>query len=205
MLNLLLYILFISSCKSFVTRPTKSYQSNMLPRQISFFLPNIDPPIHTTVSYNPSSSSSYNNYPISTSLTLYPVPSTEIFPYLPPPLYSLIALSGAFACSFTHLTVLPLDVLKTRRQVPPSPSPSSTPWDGALPTILGYTYYGLTVYPTYNLLIRTLPDVLPLLTASQSSLLSGSGAAVVGEAERRPAGAKRQQNHYTDCTCVEHN
>ncbi|GMH65532.1 hypothetical protein TrRE_jg13547 [Triparma retinervis] len=77
--------------------------------------------------------------------------------------------------------MLPLDVLKTRRQTktPTNPSFPTSPWDGALPTILGYTYYGLSVYPTYNLLIRVLSHP-PFHTPPElSSLLAGSAAAVV--------------------------
>ncbi|GMI44447.1 hypothetical protein TrCOL_g4398 [Triparma columacea] len=111
------------------------------------------------------------------ALSLNSPPSTPNFPYLPLQTYFLISLSGALACALTHLTVVPLDVLKTLRQTSSSSKPSL--FSGSLPTVLGYSFYGLTVYPTYNLLLRYLPTIFIHLTPQDSSLISGALAACV--------------------------
>jgi solute carrier family 25 phosphate transporter 3 len=82
--------------------------------------------------------------------------------------YALFAASGAAGCSFTHSVVIPLDVVKTRMQTEPGKYDSMVGgvatiqkqegW-GALflgwqPTILGYMYYGVTVYPGYEFFKR---------------------------------------------------
>jgi len=82
--------------------------------------------------------------------------------------YLLFAFSGATGCSFTHSVVIPLDVVKTRMQTEPGKYESMVGgviqiqkqegW-GALvlgwePTLVGYVFYGLTVYPGYEFFKR---------------------------------------------------
>lgn len=77
--------------------------------------------------------------------------------------YSLLGLSGACGCSITHSIVIPFDVVKTRLQT--DPDQYSNIIDGTLTiakeegidgfllgsqaTIVGYFWYGLSVYPAY--------------------------------------------------------
>ena len=75
--------------------------------------------------------------------------------------YGLFALSGGLGCAITHLTVVPLDVVKTRLQTRPGVySGFADAFDtirkeegtrmlfwGAWATAAGYLTYGLTVYP----------------------------------------------------------
>jgi len=82
--------------------------------------------------------------------------------------YALFAVSGAIGCAFTHSLVIPLDVVKTRLQTDPTRYKDLV--DGAItinkeegiagltsgwePTILGYLWYGITVYPGYEFFKR---------------------------------------------------
>jgi len=82
--------------------------------------------------------------------------------------YVRFALSGAFGCAFTHSLVIPLDVVKTRMQTKPGMYKGLL--EGAVqlqreegipglilgwqPTLLGYLWYGITVYPGYEFFKR---------------------------------------------------
>lgn len=82
--------------------------------------------------------------------------------------YGLFALSGAFGCSLTHSLVIPLDVVKTRLQSEPGKYSGLVEgaiqiqkeegWDALLlgwqPTLVGYLWYGVTVYPGYEFFKR---------------------------------------------------
>jgi len=84
--------------------------------------------------------------------------------------YALFATAGAFACSATHAAVIPLDVVKTKRQTDPERFDSMGLMQGAITlgkeegwrmllqgaqaTILGYLWYGITVYPGYEFFKR---------------------------------------------------
>lgn len=82
--------------------------------------------------------------------------------------YGLFAACGAFGCTTTHLTVVPLDVVKTRLQTEPgryeglaegvSTIAREEGWTmllkGVGPTLAGYLWYGVTVYPGYELFKR---------------------------------------------------
>eukprot|EP00913_Durusdinium_trenchii_P019269 g18111.t1 len=90
--------------------------------------------------------------------------------------YALFALSGAFGCSLTHSLVIPLDVVKTRLQTSPGRFKNANLLSGMQeiyqeeglggglggllagwePTILGYLWYGITVYPGYEFFKRLL-------------------------------------------------
>jgi len=98
--------------------------------------------------------------------------------------YRLFALSGALGCSVTHSLVIPLDVVKTRLQAAKSAKVSDaseeeegllafawriqrTEGAGALlagwePTVLGYLWYGVTVYPGYEFFKRLYVSLCPI-------------------------------------------
>ncbi|CAM9262726.1 unnamed protein product [Choristocarpus tenellus] len=82
--------------------------------------------------------------------------------------YGLFAACGAVGCTATHLAVIPLDVVKTRLQTDPgrygglvdgvSTIAKEEGWMALLkglgPTLGGYLWYGITVYPGYELFKR---------------------------------------------------
>lgn len=85
--------------------------------------------------------------------------------------YGLFAISGALGCSFTHSLVIPLDVVKTRAQTNPGATKGNlvagaiqlakeegvdSLFLGWEPTVLGYLWYGVTVYPGYEFFKRFL-------------------------------------------------
>jgi len=87
--------------------------------------------------------------------------------------YALFAAGGAFGCTVTHAAVIPLDVVKTRLQTNPGcyknlpdgvitiAQKEGMPMllQGAGPTLVGYLWYGLTVYPGYEFFKRFLLEV----------------------------------------------
>ncbi|CAE7214031.1 mcfN [Symbiodinium natans] len=89
--------------------------------------------------------------------------------------YGFFALSGAFGCSVTHSLVIPLDVVKTRLQAEPSRYDGLVSGaiqiskdEGVLsllagwePTLLGYLWYGITVYPGYEFFKRLYLSLIP--------------------------------------------
>lgn len=89
---------------------------------------------------------------------------------LSPATYGLFALSGGCGCSLTHLTVVPLDVVKTRLQTRPGvyagfadalttiqrEEGTRMLFQGAQATGAGYFAYGVSVYPGYELAKRVL-------------------------------------------------
>lgn len=112
--------------------------------------------------------------------------------------YALFALSGAAGCSFTHSVVIPLDVVKTRAQTEPEKYKDGLV-AGALqiqrneglqaltlgwePTILGYLWYGVTVYPGYEFFKRAFLAFAGPALAEQFRaplvLLAGAAATVI--------------------------
>jgi len=112
--------------------------------------------------------------------------------------YALFALSGAAGCSFTHSLVIPLDVVKTRAQTEPEKYKDGL-LAGALtiqrneglqaltlgwePTILGYLWYGVTVYPGYEFFKRAFLALAGPTLAEQFRaplvLLAGAAATVI--------------------------
>jgi hypothetical protein len=113
-----------------------------------------------------------------------------------PAVYLASAVSGLFCCSFMHLVTVPVDVLKTRMQSPIFAGRylgvrsglrklwTEEGWEGItrgwLPTLVGFSYYGLTVYPAYELLKRWLiglaGEANDALYHSPLVLLAGAGA-----------------------------
>ena len=82
---------------------------------------------------------------------------------LSPDVYALFGVSGGAGCVLTHTLVIPLDVVKTRMQT--NPGEYNGVFDGAATitreegigalllgtqaTIVGYLWYGISVYPSY--------------------------------------------------------
>lgn len=113
--------------------------------------------------------------------------------------YALFALSGALGCTLTHSLLVPLDVVKTKKQVEPEAYMDLSLIDGAQavvaaegvqglaqglgPTIVGYTWYGLTVYPGYEFLKRLFFALCGPALATQLRvplvLLAGAGATCI--------------------------
>lgn len=111
--------------------------------------------------------------------------------------YKLLAFSGAAACAITHSVVIPLDVVKTRLQTDPSNykgfidgmtkiSRDEGPKAlllGSQATIAGFVWYGLSVYPCYDLFKKILseliaPEILTVHT-NDIALIAGALASVV--------------------------
>lgn len=86
--------------------------------------------------------------------------------------YALFCVAGAFACTLTHVALVPIDVVKTLQQMEPQGLGALGPlaaarelqrregWEalllGAAPTLAGFAWYGATVFPGYELFKRGL-------------------------------------------------
>lgn len=112
-------------------------------------------------------------------------------------IYKLLAFSGATACALTHTVVIPLDVVKTRLQTDPDQykgfidglstiakdeGPSALLL-GFRSTIVGFLWYGLSVYPSYdffkNILSKNLTPAFATIHMNDVALLAGALASVV--------------------------
>lgn len=94
--------------------------------------------------------------------------------------FGLFAACGAVGCTSTHLTVIPLDVVKTRLQTDPgryaglaegvTTIAKEEGWPmlmkGMGPTLAGYFWYGITVYPGYELFKRLFIGMVGPLNAA---------------------------------------
>ena len=119
-------------------------------------------------------------------------------------IYTLFGVSGATGCALTHTLVIPLDVVKTRIQTDSSTTTTTTGgslldsaktilekegWPGLLlgtqATIVGYLWYGLSVYPSYTFFKRS------LATSGAVALVAGALAAVVASVGLTPMEACR--------------
>lgn len=110
--------------------------------------------------------------------------------------YALFALSGAAGCCLTHSLVTPLDVVKTRMQTSPGryrgladgaqAIVATEGWGmlfvGLQATLVGYAWYGMTVYPGYEFFSRLFERLAGSGASSlhaQIVLISGACATVV--------------------------
>lgn len=122
--------------------------------------------------------------------------------------FALFALSGAAGCCGTHATVTPLDVVKTRLQTAPGRYEGLVDgcrqiareegWRmlfcGIQPTIAGYTWYGMTVYPGYEFFSRYFDSLAGVRATDLHApivILSGACATVVACLGVCPAEAAR--------------
>ena len=126
-------------------------------------------------------------------------------------IYSLFAISGATGCAMTHSLVIPLDVVKTRMQtstiVDEETSQSknnllesaqlmmkqegaSILLLGSQATLLGYLWYGLTIYPLYTFLKRFFL-MNHYMGDANAALLAGALGAVVASVGLTPMEACR--------------
>lgn len=122
--------------------------------------------------------------------------------------YASFAVAGLVGCAATHAVLVPIDVVKTRQQTE-SDSMSlsasalriyedeglSALFLGAAPTLAGYCYYGLTVYPGYEYWSRMLSSIVTSAQAIEYRaaivLLAGALATLVACIGVCPAEALR--------------
>ena len=124
--------------------------------------------------------------------------------------YACLGLSGAVGCALTHAVVIPLDVVKTKTQISTEEQNGflETGWRilqeegtsglflGAQATILGYLWYGASVYPCYTLFKRLLslcilPDDFVAANTDAIALIAGASASVVAGLGLTPLEAAR--------------
>ena len=142
-----------------------------------------------------------------------PLSSTPVIRELPTyslNTYALLGICGAAGCALTHSVVIPIDVVKTRNQVNPGlyknflDSGLRIVKDeglkglllGAQATLVGYFWYGLSVYPSYTLFKRALtlgvlPPEVATLHTNDIALVAGALAAVVASLGLTPLEAAR--------------
>lgn len=124
-------------------------------------------------------------------------------------LYGLFGLAGATACCLTHATVIPIDVIKTRAQTANAETKNIFAsaisiaekegvlalFLGAQATLAGYSWYGLSVYPSYTFSKRSLLGILSpdfgVAHANEVALVAGALAAVVASLGLTPLEAAR--------------
>jgi solute carrier family 25 phosphate transporter 3 len=135
---------------------------------------------------------------------------TRDFPSYSPDIYALFGISGAAGCALTHSVVIPLDVVKTKAQTDPEDYANIFAGasrivqnegiqgllTGAQATLAGYTYYGLSVYPSYTFFKRTigqtlLPADFSLLHTNEIALVAGALSAVIASLGLTPLEAAR--------------
>ena len=124
--------------------------------------------------------------------------------------YVLLGISGGAGCTLTHTLVIPLDVVKTRLQT--NPGQYDGIFDGAATiakeegmnalflgtqaTIVGYLWYGISVYPSYAFFKRfiggqLLSSAFAVAHANDIALVAGALASVVASLGLTPIEACR--------------
>ena len=125
-------------------------------------------------------------------------------------IYALLGISGGGGCTLTHTLVIPLDVVKTRIQTNPGRYAGlfdgfasmakdegiSALFLGTQATIVGYLWYGISVYPSYAFFKRflgdsLLPPAFAVAHTSQIALVAGALASVVASLGLTPIEACR--------------
>lgn len=144
-----------------------------------------------------------------TATTFGPLASNSLKRELPRytfDIYALFGISGATGCAMTHSIVIPLDVIKTRAQTSPESYSTivtniiekegvSGLLTGAQATLAGYTWYGISVYPSYTFFKRFLGHALSadlaIAHANDIALIAGALAAVIASLGLTPLEAAR--------------
>jgi solute carrier family 25 phosphate transporter 3 len=124
--------------------------------------------------------------------------------------YALLGISGGLGCASTHTLVIPLDVVKTRLQT--NPGRYDSVLDGAMKiaydegldglflgmqaTVVGYLWYGISVYPSYAFLKRYIGEELlssafALAHSNDVALVAGALASVIASLGLTPTEACR--------------
>jgi len=124
--------------------------------------------------------------------------------------YALLGISGGSGCALTHTLVIPLDVVKTRLQT--NPDQYDGIFDGASKiakeeglnalllgtqaTIVGYLWYGISVYPSYAFFKRYISETLlssayAVAHANDVALVAGALASVIASLGLTPIEACR--------------
>lgn len=124
--------------------------------------------------------------------------------------YALLGISGGAGCALTHTFVIPLDVVKTRMQT--NPGQYDGIFDGATTiakeegvnalllgtqaTIVGYLWYGISVYPSYAFFKRFIGEQLldapfAVAHANDVALVAGALASVIASLGLTPIEACR--------------
>eukprot|EP00986_Skeletonema_menzelii_P004259 scaffold1446_cov145-Skeletonema_menzelii.AAC.28 len=125
-------------------------------------------------------------------------------------IYALLGISGGAGCALTHTLVIPLDVVKTRMQT--NPGEYNGVFDGAATitreegigalllgtqaTIVGYLWYGISVYPSYAFFKRFIASTLmspafAVAHANDVALVAGALASVIASLGLTPLEACR--------------
>jgi len=134
--------------------------------------------------------------------------------------YIWFGTAGAVGCTLTHMALVPLDVVKTRMQTDTNNDYKGTidgiiklnereGWRSLLygmpATIVGYSWYGMTVYPGFEFFTRALTAAFPSEALhAPIVLLAGALATVVACIGCCPAEAVRirtvaQPDRFTNC------
>lgn len=125
-------------------------------------------------------------------------------------IYALFGISGAACAALTHAAVIPLDVVKTRAQTDPDQygdiiKGTALVFEkegfegfliGAQATIVGFFWYGLSVYPSYTFFKRfislgVLPVEVATVHANDIALVAGALASVIASLGLTPLEAAR--------------
>ncbi|KAL7489726.1 hypothetical protein ACHAW6_015417 [Cyclotella cf. meneghiniana] len=137
-------------------------------------------------------------------------PLTRTRPNLGRHYYTLLGISGGVGCALTHALVIPLDVVKTRMQT--NPGEYEGVFDGAITiareegvsalllgtqaTLVGYLWYGISVYPAYAFFKMIIADHLlspafAVAHANDVALVAGAVASIVASLGLTPIEAAR--------------
>ncbi len=124
--------------------------------------------------------------------------------------YALLGISGGAGCALTHSLVIPIDVVKTRMQT--NPGQYEGVFDGARKiakmegisalslgfqaTVVGYLWYGMSVYPSYAFFKRyigenVLSTAFAVAHSDEIALFAGAMASVVASLGLAPTEACR--------------
>ncbi len=186
-------------------------QTKLLP--INLYSSKYDPSLHSYTISPSIPNESYSSLTLQDELfgSIASAPLKRQRPNLSFNIYSLLGLCGAAGCALTHSLVIPFDVVKTKLQTNPnqyknlidgviSISKEETGMKtfllGSQATIVGYFWYGLSVYPCYTFSKWYLENILfdpaiAVVNINLISLIAGAIAAVVASIGLTPIEAAR--------------